>query len=139
MHAAARQFLVSIGQLGTHTQDYWGTKSGGGITAAATKVWDGGKRTPSIITAPAEVDDVTITRPYDPLRDQPIIQRLKPLVGLWRTTITVQPAETDLTAARVKPDVYPDAVLVGMTPPESDASSGDAATYELVFAVGSVA
>lgn len=139
MKAAQRQFLVSIDGVGTHTQDYWATKSGGGITAEATKVYDGGKLQPEVITAPPEVDDVTITRPYDPLRDQPIIQRLKREVGLFRTTITVQPAETDLSAARVPPDVYPDAVLTGLTPPESDASSGDAATYELVFAVGSVA
>ena len=139
MKSAQRQFLVSINGLGSHSQDYWSTKSGGGITAEATKVYDGGKLQPEVITAPPEVDDVTITRPYDPLRDQPIIQRLKPLVGQWRTTITVQPAETDLSASRVPPDVYPDAVLVGLTPPESDASSGDSATYELVFAVGSVA
>lgn len=139
MKAAQRQFLVSIDQLGSHTQDYWGTKSGGGITAEATKVFDGGKLQPEVITAPPEVDDVTITRPYDPLRDQPIIQRLKRMVGQWRTTITVQPAESDLTAARVDPDVYPDAVLIGLTPSEVDASSGDPASYELVFAVGSLA
>lgn len=139
MKAAQRQFLVAIDGLGSHTQDYWGSKSGGGITAEATKVFDGGKLQPEVITAPAEVDDVTISRPYDPLRDQPIMHRLKKQVGVWRTTITVQPAETDLSASRVPPDVYPDAVLVGLTPSDVDASSGDPATYELVFAVGSVA
>lgn len=139
MHSAQRQFLVSIDKLGNHVQDYWATKSGGGVTAEASKVFDGGKLVPAVITAPPEVDDVTCTRPYDPLRDQPVIQRLKKLVGQFRTTITVQPAESDLTASRVPPDVYPDAVLVGLTPPEVDAGSGDGATYELVFAVGSIA
>lgn len=134
MKAAQRQFLVTVDGILTP----FAQKSGGEVTSDATKVWDGGSTTPDVIAAPAEVGDLTLTRPYDPLRDQEILNRLLTLVGQWRTTISVQPAESDLRAARVKPRVYPQALLIGVREPEVDASSGDAADYELTFAVGSI-
>lgn len=133
MKAAQRQFLVTVdGITGPFAQ-----KSGGEVTADATKVWDGGATRPDVIAAPAETGDVTVTRPYDPDRDQEILNNLLSRVGQWRTTISMQPLEGDMRTARVKPRVYADALLVGVREPESDASSGDAADYELTFAVGS--
>jgi hypothetical protein len=133
--SAARQFLWGVdGISGPFAQ-----KSGGEVTSDATKVRDGGALTADVIAAPPEVGDVTLTRPYDPERDQPIIDVLLTRVGQWRTTITGQPLTADMRAARVKPRVYPDALLTGVREPESDADSGDAATYELTFAVPTVA
>lgn len=134
MKAAQRQFVVTVDGITTP----FAQKSGAEVTSDATKVWDGGSTTPDVIAAPAEVGDLTLTRPYDPLRDQDVLNRLILLVGQWRTTISIQPAESNLVAARVKPRVYPNALLIGVREPEVDASSGDAADFELTFAIGAV-
>lgn len=134
MKSAKRQFLVKIDGL----EGFWAQKSGGEIKADTTKVFDGGANQPDVIASPASTDDVVCTRPYDPLRDQPVINLLKPQVGIWRTTVSVTPTESDLTVAKVAGDVYSNALLTGIKPPEPDASSGDGAELELTFAVGSV-
>lgn len=135
MKSSQRQFLWNVDGISSP----FAQKTGGEVTSDATKVWDGGAVTADVIAAPAEVGDVTLTRPYDPERDQPIIDRLLTLVGQWRTTISGQPLTGDMRAARVKPRVYPGALLIGVREPETDAGSGDAADYELTFAVPSVA
>lgn len=134
MKAAQRQALVKVDGI----DGYWAQKSGGEVTAEANKVFDGGSLRPDVIASPPEVGDITVTRPYDPIRDQEIINVLKTRVGNWSTTISVTPTETDLRAARVRGDTYPQALLIGLRLPEWDASSGDAADYELTFAVGSI-
>lgn len=135
MKAAQRQFLWTVnGITGTFAQ-----KSGGEVTSDATKVWDGGATEADVIAAPPEVGDVTLTRPFDPERDQVVLDRLIGLVGQFRTTVSGQPLGSDMRVARgVKPRVYPEALLTGVREPEHDASSGDAADYELTFAVGKV-
>jgi hypothetical protein len=131
--AANRQFLVKVDGI----DGYFATKSGGEVTADANKVYDGGSLVPDVLASPAEVGDITVSRPYDPDRDQPVINNALPQVGQWRTTISVTPTYGDLTAVRgVKPRVFSNALLVGLREPEPDASSGDAADLELTFAVG---
>lgn len=137
MKAANRQFLVKIDGI-SGSWPYWATKSGGEITADSNKVWDGGSLVPDVLASPAEVGDITIARPYDPDRDHPVINQLITQVGQWRTTISIQPTYGDLTAAKVKPRVFSNALLTGVREPEPDASSGDAADYELTFAIGAV-
>lgn len=132
--AAARQFLVTI----TGIEGTWASKSGGGKTSGANKVWDGGSLVPDVLAAPPEVDDLTISRPYDPDRDQDLVTALLAMVGQFRTTITVAPTYGDMTRTRSKPRVYSNCLLTGVTDPDVDASSGDAATFELTFAVASV-
>lgn len=134
MKAAQRQFVVTVDGIDTP----FAQKSGAEVTSDATKVYDGGSVTPDVIAAPPEVGDLTLTRPYDPLRDQELLTTLITRVGQWRTTVSVQPTEGDMRAARVKPRVYPGALLIGVREPEVDASSGDAADYELTFAVGGI-
>lgn len=134
MKAAQRQFLVKVDGI----EGYWAQKSGGEITSDSTKVFDGGSLRADVIASPPEIGDITVTRPYDPLRDQEVINQLKTRVGTWVTTISITPTETDLRAARVKGDVYPESLLIGLRLPESDASSGDAADYELTFATGTI-
>lgn len=134
MKAAQRQALVKVDGI----EGYWATKSGGEISSSANKVYDGGSLRPDVIASPPEVGDITVTRPYDPIRDQEVINQLKARVGQWVTTISVSPTETDLRVAKVKGDTYPNALLTGLRLPEWDASSGDAADYELTFAVGSI-
>lgn len=129
--SAKRQFLVSCGRL---SQYFAGFDPGDGTTSEATKVFDGGSLVPDILTDPAAHANVTLTRPFDRHRDWPEIRRHRKLVGRLRDTLVVQPTDENLTPD-VDPDVYPNAVLIGVVPPSVDASSGDAAEVAYHFAV----
>lgn len=130
MKMAQRQALVTIEGI----PGRWATKSGGNVSADTTPVWDGGEDHPEILASPASAENVTVSRPFDDLRDLPEIARLRRLVGRFRTTITVQPTNGDLFPIG-PPTVYPEALLVTLTEPEYDAASGDAQTIQLEFAV----
>lgn len=132
--AAQRQFLVSVEGIG----EFMAQKGGGDVSAGVTKVYDGGSLTPDVLAAPAETSDLTVGRGYKPSRDNDVIRRLRPQVSRWRTTITVQDTDADLIPVG-RPTVYPQALLVGVSSPDHDAGSGDAARFELTFAVSSAA
>lgn len=132
--SAQRQFLVKVAGI----DGYFATKSGGDTSADASDVYDGGRLDPEKLAAPATTDDITVGRPFDPVRDRPVIRTLRPLVGRHRTSVSVQDTDADLIPIG-DPTVYANALLVGLTDPEADASSGDAASFELTFAVESVA
>jgi hypothetical protein len=135
MKAAQRQFLNKIDGI----DGYFAQKTGGEVTSDTNKVYDGGSLIPDVVAAPAQTDDVVLTRPFDPDLHQELLNRLVSVVGQWRTTISVTPTNSDLTASRTKPRVYPNALLTGVREPESDASAGDAADFELTFSVGTAA
>lgn len=131
--SAQRQFLVTVSGIDGRFM----SKSGGGITSDSTKVYDGGAINPQIVTSPKEVENITVGRAYDQGRDEPILVALRPQVGRYTTTITVQPADADLVAIG-SPSVYSGAVLVGITEPDYDSGSGDVAMFELEFAIVSM-
>lgn len=128
--SSARQFLVKVEGV----DGYFATKTGGRVAAETTKAYDGGNLKPDLISAPPGAENVTLTRPYKAARDADLIRRLKPLVGSYRTTVSVTPTDASMTAV-APPEVFPDALLVGLGSPEVDASSGDPATAELEFAI----
>jgi hypothetical protein len=131
--SSQRQFLVSVGDI----SGFFMTKTGGGITADVTKAYDGGDPDPDLIAAPRDVENVTVSRVFDPIRDGELLVNLRQLVGVLTTTVTVTATDNNYVVIG-EPTVYSPALLVGLTEPEVDASSGDAATYELEFAVSSV-
>lgn len=132
-YSAQRQFLVNVSGVA----GYFMQKSGGGISSDSNKIYSGGSLTPEIITSPSEIENITVSRAYDQTRDEPILQTLRPKVGRYTTTISVQPTDQDLVAVG-KPSVYADVVLVGINEPDYDSSSGDIASFELEFAVKTV-
>lgn len=130
MKSSQRQFLVRVDSI----PGFFATKSGGNVAADTTKAYDGGNPIPDLISAPPSAENVTVSRTYDPDRDDAIIRALLPMVGVMRTTVSVTPTNADLVAI-APPRVYSDALLVGVTDPDVDASSGDAAVFELEFAI----
>lgn len=132
--AAQRQFLVKVSGV----DGYFATKTGGDTSADTSDVWDGGASHPEKLAGPAMTDNITVSRPFDPVRDRPVIQRLRGRVGRLRATVSVQDTDVDLVPVG-KPTTYPNALLVGITDPEADAASSDASAFELTFAVESVA
>ena len=129
--SSKRQFLVRLTGIG----GYWMTKTGAEITSDTNKVWDGGSLQPQVLAGPPQASNLVVTRGYDPVYDGPILTSLRQQVGRYRTTASVTPTDANLTAAG-KPEVYSNALLVGVTVPEVDASSGDAAMIQLEFAIG---
>lgn len=128
---AQRQYLTRVSGI----EGYWATFSGGNISSDTNKVYDGGNPVPEVLAGPSEADNVTVGRPYDINRDASIVESLRQQVGRFVATISVQPTDRNYNALG-RPRVFPDALLVGLTEPDYDATSGDAAQIELEFAVG---
>lgn len=131
---AQRQFLVSVAGI----DGFFATKSGGNVSADVSRVWDGGQDRPELLPAPAEADNLTVGRPYDPDRDGPLLNSLRIQVGRFVTTVTVQPTDRDLAPVG-DPQVFPLALLSSVNEPDTDAASGDVATLELEFTIGQYA
>lgn len=128
--SAQRQFLVKVHGI----PGYFMTKSGGQISADTNKVYDGGELRPEVMAGPAEAANVTVTRGYDYERDHEIIKTLKRQVGEVEMDITITPTRRDMSAYTDGTN-YPAALLVGLTEPDVDASSGDPGIFELEFAI----
>lgn len=131
--AAQRQIVASVGGI----NGYFAQVSGGEISSSAEKVFDGGSLTPDTLTGVREIGNVSVSRPYAPDVDAPLLRTLRSAVGRWRTDIYVQDCDADLVPIG-QPRVYNDAVLVGLSEPDGDAASGSAATFSLTFSCGSV-
>lgn len=144
-----RQVLASIVPvLSTHPK--WGVfkfaqVSGGEITASVEKIYEGGKLRPTVICAPSEIGDITLTAHYDDDRVQSDLEtglahklkELRPLVGRAKYDITIQTYDCDIEVKGTD-RVYKNALLVGITEPDGDSSSGAPATFALTFAVEDV-
>lgn len=117
---------------------YFAQVSGGEVQASVEKVYDGGKYTPEVLPAPIEVGDVTVTRHYDPATDGDAIAQARPLVGKARYNVSVYTLDGDLQIIQGRTRVYENALLVNVTEPEGDSSSGGPATFSLTFACESV-
>lgn len=144
-----RQVLASIVPV-TETHPKWGKfkfaqVSGGEITASVEKIYEGGKLRPTVICAPSEIGDITLTAHYD---DDNVpadtetgiaskIKELRALVGRAKYNITVQLYDCDIVV-KGNDRIYKNALLVGITEPDGDSSSGAPATFALTFAVEDV-
>ena len=135
---AQRQIIAEITPItgdvtGPNLSGYFAQVSGGEITAAIEKIYIGGQAFPEVLCAPSEVGDVTLTKHYD--QDmRTIVQGLRTIVGRAYYEIKVYDTDCDL-ANQQSERVYSKALLVGLSEPEGDASSGAPATIALTFAV----
>lgn len=126
--SSQRMFLVKVGGI----DGYFQTKSGGDISAEATRVYDGGSSVPDILAAPKEIDEVTVSRAYDRFRDDDLLRQLRRVVGEWSTDVSVTATDEKLVAYG-KPVTYVNALLTGLTEIEPDSSSGEPTAFELTF------
>lgn len=138
-----RQIVASISAVtnGNMTppaiQDYFAQLSGGEITASVEKVYDGGVLFPETLCAPAEIGDITLTRHYDSVRDGVPLKELREMVGRAYYTVSVFELNCGLKDPSTE-RVYPKALLVGISEPEGDSSSGAPAVYALTFSISNV-
>lgn len=122
---------------GPNFEGYFAQVSGGEITASVEKIYDGGAVFPETLCAPLEIGDITVTRHYDMDRDGPSIKSLRRLVGQSYYKIFVYDLNCDMIVYGTE-RVYPNALLVGLTEPEGDSSSGAPATFSLTFSISQV-
>lgn len=119
--------------------------SGGEITASVEKIYEGGKQRPTVLCAPSEIGDITLTAHYDddfaPSDTESGIglklQKLRRYVGVGYYNVTVSVYDCDIKDP-TNDRVYTNALLVGITEPEGDSSSGAPATFALTFAISDV-
>lgn len=119
--------------------------SGGEITASVEKIYEGGKARPTVLCAPSEIGDITLTAHYDDdftAADTAAgigekLQKLRRYVGVAYYNVTVSVYDCDIKDP-TNDRVYTNALLVGLTEPEGDSSSGAPATFALTFAISDV-
>lgn len=119
--------------------------SGGEITASVEKIYEGGKSRPTVLCAPSEIGDITLTAHYDDDMNTSLgeagigrkISELRKFVGIGYYNLTVAVYNCDIKEPH-NDRIYTNALLVGMTEPEGDSSSGAPATFALTFAISDV-
>jgi len=115
--------------------------SGGEITASVEKIYEGGKRSPTLLCAPFEIGDITLTAHYDEAGAESTmattLQTMRTLVGRAFYNITVKTYDCDIVVKGTD-RYYSKALLVGLTEPDGDSSSGAPATFALTFAIQTV-
>lgn len=136
---AQRQIIAEITRLtggdveGPNLSGFFAQVSGGEITASVEKIYTGGQSFPETLCAPAEVGDITLTKHYDSdLRT--VLNAARKVVGKAYYEIKIYDTDCDLKNNQTE-RVYSKALLVGLSEPEGDASSGAPATFALTFAI----
>ena len=136
---AQRQIIAEITPLtggaieGPSLSGYFAQVSGGEITASVEKIYTGGNPFPETLCAPSEVGDITLTKHYDAdLRT--VLNALRTVVGRAYYEIKIYDTDCDLKNQQSE-RIYAQALLVGLSEPEGDASSGAPATFALTFAI----
>lgn len=118
--------------------DYFTQVSGGEITASVEKVYHGGDLFSETLCAPAEIGDITLTGYVSSdAAFLKLIQELRQLVGRVRYDIDIHLFDCDIAVPGADRQ-YTKALLVGLTEPDGDATSGTPATFTLTFSVATV-
>jgi hypothetical protein len=118
-------------------EGYFAQVSGGEVTASVEKVYDGGSLFPQVLAAPPEIGDVTITRHYDSLKDGENLKEVRGLVGQVFYDLTIYDLNADLKVIGSERS-FSEALLVGLSEPEGDSSSGAPTTFSMTFSISSV-
>jgi hypothetical protein len=109
----------------------WDTWSGGNVTADNTKHRRGGMGVQIAIPGPATVEDITVTRDYDPPRDHQHAHWLSAAVGKARVVASKAVLdEDDIVFGR---PLTISGILIGYNNPDHDSDSGDTAMVGIVI------
>ena len=141
--ATQRQIVGKItpseGTVGLPTfPDYFTQIAGGEITASVEKVYHGGDLFSETLCAPMEIGDITLTGYVSTdAAFMSKIQSLRQVVGRVRYDIDVHVFDCDIAVPGADRQ-YTSALLVGLTEPDGDATSGTPATFTLTFSVATV-
>lgn len=134
-----RQFLVTVEGL---DGSFWAQITGGDATVPDTKAYDGGNPVPQVVTGNPVVNDLTVTRNYDPAVIGNVYQSLKQQLMSGKpfvTTITQSPTDPAYNPLSGPPDRW-QGKLKQVTTPKADAMKTGAAsaTVALVFTITAI-
>lgn len=137
-YQAQRQVLAKIQALGGDVLgptygEYFAQVSGGEVTASVERIYVGGEKFPFVLCAPAEVGDITITAHYS-REDKNTLSQWRNAVGRTYYQVDIYDTNCDLVSQQTQRS-YSKCLLVGLTEPDGDSSSGAPATFTLTFAV----
>jgi len=146
-----RQILADIAPVNKNHPKWLDFKfpqvSGGEITASVEKIYEGGAKHPTVLCAPFEIGDITLTAHYDDDAENLTsdasnvaakISYMRELVGQAYYDLNVRTFNCDLVVLGAD-RIYNSCLLVGITEPDGDSSSGAPATFSLTFAVQGIA
>jgi hypothetical protein len=105
---------------------------------AVEKVYDGNSTFPEVLCAPSEIGDITVSKFYDPDEDATKLNQLRQIVGMAYYDVVIMTLNCDLKEPGSE-RTYAKCLLVGLSEPDGDASSGAPSAYSLTFSVSSVA
>tara|TARA_B100000287_G_scaffold38116_1_gene34952 strand:- start:7772 stop:8260 length:489 start_codon:yes stop_codon:yes gene_type:complete len=117
--------------------NYFATVSGGEISAAVEKIYDGNNAFPDVLCAPSEIGDITVSKFYDEQYDLTFLEKLRQMVGRVYYDVTIFTLDCDLKVSGSE-RVYPRCLLVGLSDIDGDASSGAPSSFSLTFAVSQI-
>tara|TARA_Y100000361_G_C11063530_1_gene291759 strand:+ start:47 stop:535 length:489 start_codon:yes stop_codon:yes gene_type:complete len=117
--------------------NYFATVSGGEISAAVEKIYDGNNAFPDVLCAPSEIGDITVSKFFDEQYDTSFLSKLRQLVGRVYYDVTIFTLDCDLAVSGSE-RVYPRCLLVGLSDIDGDASSGAPSSFSLTFAVSHI-
>lgn len=127
---------VINGSAQTRDLGTFDTFSGGEVDSEETKFHPGGLAEQISLGGRRNVNNVTVGRLYDLVRDHPIMGWLAGGVGKADVTVTKTSITVDAVSVGA-PLVY-QGKLKQLTPPDHDSESGDAALYEMEISSASV-
>ena len=119
--------------------------SGGEITASVEKIYPGGSLFPEVLCAPSEIGDITLTAHFDDDTTDgdtaagiaKKLETLRQQVGRSYYNVYVRTIDCGIEVRGLS-RTYNNCLLVGITEPDGDSSSGAPATFALTFSVQSV-
>lgn len=132
-----RQIVAKVDGWSTPERPYFSQTSGGNVTAAVQKVYDGGAIFPDTLCAPLTVADLVLTRPFELETDAANLTRYRSQVGQARFAVHMFVLNCDLQVPGTL-RTFPNALLMAMAEPEGDAASGNTANFSLTFSVSTV-
>lgn len=119
VNAAQRHSIITLEGVNTS----WNTMAGGGISVPVTD--DPETVVIDYIPGQPRAENIVLSTTFDPRTDLDWINDLKRQVGELRATVTRQWTDENWTHIG-EPEVYPDCLLIGYTPPTTTRSGEDA-------------
>lgn len=129
--SSVRQHSVTVAGL----EGEWAKVSGGVPSVDISESYNGGAAVADLTMGRVKYSNITVDRPFNPLRDRPMIRFVEANLGKsWTTTITDQDLDAnDMTVG--EPSVFTGCVPVSVTSPEYDTEKSDASRVVVEFKV----
>ena len=131
--SSVRQHAVSVANV----VGQWAKTTGGVPSVDVSESWNGGAKVADLTMGRKKFSNLTLERPFDPIRDRPVIRFLEAnLGGLWTTTVTDQDLDANEQSVGA-PIVYSGCVPISVTSPEYDTEKSDGSAVVVEFRVQS--